>query len=123
MVSISDATAIEPDSGSRPMVFTVRLSIPNARTVTVDYATLEGDGSATAGSDYTATSGTVTFPPGSTAQQFSVPILADDEDEAREDFYVRLSNAVNAAIADYEGVGYIYDRGATVIYLPLVMRD
>ena len=123
LVSVSDAVAVEPDSGSKPMVFTIRLSIPNARTVTVDYATLEGDGSATAGSDYTATSGTVTFPPGSTAQQFSVPILADDEDEAREDFYVRLSNAVNAAIADYDGVGYIYDRGATVIYLPLVMRD
>ncbi len=123
MVSISDATAIEPDSGSRPMVFTVRLSIPNSRQVTVDYTTLSGYGSATEGSDYQAASGTVAFPPGSTAQQFSVPILADDEDEAREDFYVRLSNAVNAAIADYDGVGYIYDRGATVIYLPLVMRD
>jgi len=122
LVSVSDGRAVEPESGSKPMVFTVWLSIPNARTVTVDYATLDGYGSATAGSDYTSTSGTVSFPPGSTAQQFSVQILADDKDEDKENFYVRLSNAVNAVITDYEGEGFIWDYGTALTFLPLVMR-
>ena len=42
-------------------------------TVTVPYTT--NDGSAVAGTDYTMTSGTLTFPPGETAQNISVPIL------------------------------------------------
>jgi len=122
-LSVSDAMAVEPDSGSRAMVFAVRLSIPSAYTVTVDYTTLNGYGSATEGSDYTATAGTVTFLPGSTLQQFSVPILADSQKESREDFVVRLSNAVNAFIADYDATGYIYDKGTVFLYLPLLERE
>ena len=65
--------------------FEVTLSLASSDAVTVDYAT--SDGTATAGSDYTATSGTLTFPAGSTAARtVSVPVLDDgvEESEARD---------------------------------------
>jgi hypothetical protein len=58
--------------------------------VTVDYAT--ADGTATAGSDFTATSGTLTFGPGESSKSFSVPIANDSSHEDGESFQVALSN-------------------------------
>ena len=46
--------------------FTVSLSAPSTQPVTVTYAT--GDGTATQGQDYLATTGTLTFAPGQTQQ-------------------------------------------------------
>ena len=65
-------------------------------TVTVDYAT--GDGTATAGSDYTATSGTLLCTPGQTSKTFSVPILNDTADEADETVTLTLSSPGNATL-------------------------
>ena len=61
-ISIADAAVAEGNSGTRNAVFTLSLSAASAQTVTVSYAT--ANGSATDGSDYTAASGTATFPPG-----------------------------------------------------------
>jgi len=66
-----------------------RLSDTNA-AVTVDYAT--ANGTATAGSDYTATNGTLTFLAGETNQTITVPILNDGLVESTETFTVTLSN-------------------------------
>jgi hypothetical protein len=63
--------------------------------VTVDFAT--SDGSATAGSDYAATSGTLTFGPGQTGKSFSVPVMSDSAHEGNEIFQVTLSNAGGGA--------------------------
>jgi hypothetical protein len=60
-------------------------------TTTVSYAT--SDGTATAGSDYTATSGTLTFAPFETEKSFNIAIRQDNIDEATESFKVTLSNA------------------------------
>ncbi|HEX3248169.1 MAG TPA: Calx-beta domain-containing protein [Pyrinomonadaceae bacterium] len=61
--------------------------------LTVDYATL--DGTATAGQDYTATSGTLTFSNGETTKSFQIPILDDAVTEPDETFSVVLRNAAN----------------------------
>ena len=78
--------------------FAVSLSRAASGTVTVDYAT--SDGSATAGADYTAASGTLTFAAGETEKTVSVPVLDDSIDEGEETFTLRLSNATGAHIAD-----------------------
>lgn len=63
--------------------------------VTVDYAT--ADGSATAGSDYTPVTGTLTFGPGETSKSFTVPVLNDSIHESDESFRVVLSNPAGGA--------------------------
>ena len=60
-LSIADASAFEGDSGTNALAFTVSLSRASAQTVTVHYAT--ADGTATAGSDYLAASGPLSFAP------------------------------------------------------------
>ncbi|MBX3011388.1 MAG: Ig-like domain-containing protein [Caldilineaceae bacterium] len=75
---------------------TVVLDTPSAEVVTVDYAT--SDGTATAGSDYTAATGTVTFNPGETVKTFTVNVLDDATQEMPETVNLTLSNPVNAAL-------------------------
>ena len=84
------------------MVFAVRLSVASSEAVAVDYET--ANGTATAGQDYEAQSGTLTFPANSTTpQEIRVPILDDTVDEAEEEtLTVRLRNATNATLAGGE---------------------
>ena len=95
VLSVSDARAAE-DGGN--VVFTVRISAANGEAVTVDYAT--SDGTATAGQDYTETTGTLTFPANSvTSQTVSVPVTDDTVDEAEEEtFTLTLSNVQEASL-------------------------
>ncbi len=76
---------------------TVKMNAPSSNPVTVDYAT--GDGTATAGSDYTATSGTLTFAPGETTKTFTIPIFDDAAGEANETVTLSLSNPTNAGLS------------------------
>jgi hypothetical protein len=62
----------------------------------VRYST--ANGTATAGSDYTAVSGTLTFPPGQTSRTFTVPIINDALKEPSESAMLALSNPVNASL-------------------------
>ncbi|PYS92782.1 MAG: hypothetical protein DMF64_07960 [Acidobacteria bacterium] len=75
-------------------VFRVSLSAASGATVTVNYAT--ADGTATAGSDYAATSGSLTFNPGETSKTVSVNVSGDTVVEPDETFMLNLSNAVGA---------------------------
>jgi hypothetical protein len=106
-LSISDASVTEGNAGPVSAVFTVTLSAASGRVVTVTYAT--ADGSATAGTDYNSAGGTLTFAPGETTRTLTVTVNGDTLDEPNETFFVNLSNAVNAAIADGQGVGTILD--------------
>ena len=74
--------------------FAVTLNRAAAHEVSVDYAT--ADGTATAGADYTATSGTLTFTAGETAKTVSVPVLDDALDEGKETMRLKLSNPQGA---------------------------
>ena len=83
------------------------LSAASDAPVTVDYAT--ADGSATAGGDYQAASGTVIFAPGQTSQTITVLVNGDRAAEPTEYFFVNLAGPANAGLADGQGVGTIAD--------------
>jgi hypothetical protein len=106
-LSITDASVTEGDGGTTTAVFTVTLSAASGRVVSVTYAT--ADGTATAGTDYIGANGILVFAPGQTSRTLTVTVLGDTLDEPDETFTVNLSNAVNAAIADGQGVGTILD--------------
>jgi hypothetical protein len=91
----------EPDAGTIAMTFTVALSTPSGRTVTVAYAT--ANNTATAGSDYNAAMGTVTFAPGETTKSITVAVRGDTTNEPNETFLVNLANPVNASIVAGQG--------------------
>jgi hypothetical protein len=104
-VTIGDDPVKEGDSGTTTLTFTVGLSAASAQQVRVDFAT--ADGTAQAGSDYQAASGTLSFSPGETSKQISVRVNGDTSVEPDEQFLVELSNATGATIADGHAVGTI----------------
>jgi glucose/arabinose dehydrogenase len=104
-ITINDVTIAEGNSGTSNAAFTVSLSNPSSQTITVQYAT--ADSSANAGSDYVATSGTLTFNPGQLTQTINVTVNGDATLESNETFNVNLANATNASIVDNQGVGTI----------------
>lgn len=106
-VSIAGTRAWEGNSGTTPMSFTVTLSRASTLPVTVHWAT--GDGTATAGSDYQASSGDVTFDPGQTSATVTVPIVGDSTKEGGERFAVRLSRPTNASLGTARAWGRILD--------------
>ena len=102
-ISVRDAVA--PEATDRSLAFVVTLSPKAAGEVTVDYAT--SDGTATAGDDYTAVEGTLTFEPGQTRKTILVPTIVDTVDDEGETMTLTLSEPSGAAISDSEGVGTI----------------
>jgi hypothetical protein len=106
-VAIGDVTVLEGNSGTTAFVFTVSLSAPSSQAVSVNFAT--ADGTATAGSDNQATSGTLTIPAGQTSGTITVLVNGDRLAEPNETFFVNLSNPTNATLADGQGVGTIVD--------------
>ncbi len=110
-LSVADATVQE--AADATLDFAVTLSRASTSQVTVDYAT--SDGTATAGSDYTATSGTLTFAVGKTEKTVSVPVLDDAHDEGSETFTLTLSNPEGgngAYLADAVATGTIENADA-----------
>ncbi len=104
-VSIANASVAESNSGTANLAFTVALSRAFDRTVTVNYAT--ADGTATAGADYTAASGTVTFAPGVVSHQVNVAVSGDTAVEPAETLTVTLSAPNGATLATASAVGTI----------------
>jgi Ca2+-binding RTX toxin-like protein len=104
-ISINDVADDEGNAGLTPFTFTVSLSTFSFQTITVQYAT--ADGSATAPSDYTATSGTLSFNPGETSKTVTVPVHGDTVIEPDETFTVNLSSPTNAVLLDAQGEGTI----------------
>jgi len=102
--SISDATGTASKTGSITATYTVSLSAVSTSAITVNYATY--DGTAVAGTDYTAESGTLTFAAGVTSQSFSVPIAAAPLYAPTKNYTVRIS-AIGATIAKQVGAGTI----------------
>ncbi len=105
-ISVADAQ-VEEDDGA-VLAFGVTLDRAAGGTVTVDYAT--ANGTATAGEDYTATSGTLRFPAGETSKTIEVAVLDDSHDEGEETLTLRLSNPVGGRLTDGEATGTIENR-------------
>jgi len=111
-ITIQDASVAEPTSGSVNMIFTVTLSAPApAGGTSVNFTTqaqAPAINHATAGSDYTTTSGTVSFAVGEQFKTILVPVLADGNNaEVNETFLVVLSSPVNGIITDGTATGTI----------------
>lgn len=119
-VTITGGSVTEGDSGTRSIAFTVSLSEPADDHIFVDYAT--SDGTAVAGADYAATSGTLAILAGATSTIVTVDVAGVTEFEFDET--LTLSNpvaAVLAAVASATGTiadddnadpaGYFYRRG------------
>ncbi|HXQ35313.1 MAG TPA: Calx-beta domain-containing protein, partial [Anaerolineales bacterium] len=94
-VASSTLQVAEGDAGLKALVFNASLSNPSVETVTVNFAT--ANGTAVAGSDYVANSGTLTFSPGSTSETATVQVTGDTVVEPNETFSLTLSNATNAS--------------------------
>jgi Calx-beta domain/Beta-propeller repeat len=106
-LSIADVSRGEGHSGTTQLTFTISLSSASSQAVTVAYAT--ANGTASAGSDYQAASGTLTIPAGQTTGTITVLVNGDRLGEPNESFFVNLSGATNATILDGQGVGTILD--------------
>ena len=104
-LSIDNVTV---DEGDGTAEFTVTLDLASGESVTVEYAT--SNGTALAGSDYTAASGTLTFAAGDTVKTIDVTVADDSLGEGDEAFTVTLSNASNAGLGDSEATGTITDN-------------
>ncbi len=104
-IAVSDATVAEGNSGTAQLVFTITLSKAATGPVTVQYATTHG--TATAGTDYTAATGTVTFAAGETSKTVSIAVKGDTTVEGNETVTLKLTDATGATIADASGTGTI----------------
>ena len=102
-VSVADAR-VEEGAGA-VLAFAVTLSRAATSAFSVDYAT--SDGSARAGEDYTAASGTLSFQAGESSRTIEVAVLDDAHDEGEETLTLRLSNASGGQVTDGEATGTI----------------
>lgn len=104
-ITIDDRSIVEGNTGTNAMVFNVRLSYPSASAITVNYAS--SNLTATAGSDYSATSGILTFAPGATNATIAVIVNGDIAIEPDETFAINLFTPTNGVLADAQGIGTI----------------
>lgn len=113
-ISVRDVVVAEGNSGTTQATFVVALSGPSAQSVSFNFAT--ANGTATAGSDYTATSGgPVTFAPGEVEKPVVVLVNGDTVDETQETFFLDISNVQNATVSSSRGNGFINDDDGPTI--------
>ena len=112
-ISVRDAVVAEGNSGTTQATFVVALSGPASQSVSCTFAT--SNGTATAGSDYIATSGALTFAPGEVEKPVVVLVNGDTVDEPQETYFLDISNVQNATVGSSRGTGFIVDDdGPTV---------
>ncbi len=110
-LSMSNATIVEGDASDVTTAFVLTLSAASERTVTVNYRT--ENHTATAGVDYHAASGTVTFLPGQTTATIDLKSVADLIDEPSRAFRVMLSNPVAVVLSHSSAVVTVGDDDGT----------
>jgi uncharacterized protein len=119
LLAVNDVSAFEGDSGTTTMTFGFGLSAPaGAGGVSITYTT--ADGTATAGSDYVANSGTVIIPEGATSTTVAILVNGDTVSEPNETFFVRITAATGATISDNEGLGTIQNDDVSVVAIPQI---
>lgn len=111
-VSIEDVTVVEGDTGSVEKYVVVTLSGPSSSEVTIDYATAAG--TAKAGSDFRATSGTLVFAPGEIESVIAIEISGDTQRESDETFSVNLGAGSGYTPGKTSGLVTIVDDDARV---------
>jgi uncharacterized protein YhjY with autotransporter beta-barrel domain len=106
-VTVSSPNAVEGNAGTTSLAFLVTLTAPAAATVQATYNT--SNGTATAGSDYQAASGTLTFPPGQTTQIVNVIVNGDTAFEPNETLTLTVTPTGGAPVS---GTGTIVNDDA-----------
>lgn len=120
-LTIVSRNIVERNAMTQAEALQVTLSAASGQTVTASYATTNG--SATAGSDYVASSGTVSFGPGVTSAVINVGVTGDTVPEADETFTVTLSSPVNATIATATGTYTILNDDVPVTVSPTTVPN
>ncbi|HTK77374.1 MAG TPA: tandem-95 repeat protein [Gemmataceae bacterium] len=116
-LSITNVSANEGNLGTTPFTFTVTLSSPTSRTISVNYATADGTAnSMVLVGDYAAASGTLVFQGGQTSKTITVNVNGDLMQESNETFFVNLSNA-NTPMTKSQGVGTILNDDSGLLVL------
>ena len=105
-VTIDDVSVGEGTGGTMNAVFTVTISSPVTQAVDITYSTADGTAT-TADLDYTAQAGTATIAASATTTTITIPITTDNKFEGDETFFVNLTGATIATIADSQGIGTI----------------
>jgi hypothetical protein len=112
-LSVREVAVVEGNSGTTQATFVVALSAPTSQSVPFSFAT--ANGTATAGSDYNAASGALSFAPGEVEKSVVVLVNGDTVDEQQETFFLDISNVQNATVSSSRGNGFINDDdGPTV---------
>ncbi|MEL7312224.1 MAG: PQQ-dependent sugar dehydrogenase [Pseudomonadota bacterium] len=124
-LSIANASVTESTNGDATMTFTVSVggALPAGASyadASVDYATVAD--TASAGSDFVMTSGTLQLPSGVTSATIDVQIIGDSDIEPDEQFLLELSSPVNASIATSNAVGVIRDDDTPIASFGLDRR-
>jgi ELWxxDGT repeat protein len=115
-LSVRDTQVLEGNSGETRLLFQVDLSTRSGEAVSVNYAT--SDGTAIAGSDYTAATGTLVIGAGNLSGLITILVKGDADVEPNETLTLTLSDAAGATIGDNAGTGTIVnDDTATGITL------
>ncbi|HEX6046888.1 MAG TPA: Calx-beta domain-containing protein [Pyrinomonadaceae bacterium] len=112
-ISVRDALVVEGNSGTTQATFVVALSAASSQTVSCSFAT--ANGTATAGSDYTAVSGALSFAPGEVEKSVVVLVTGDTIDEQQETYFLDISNVQNATVGTSRGNGFIVDDDGPTI--------
>lgn len=109
-VSVGDLT-VKEGSGAAKAAFTVKLSTASGQPVELSYTT--ADGSALAGRDYTAASGTLVFAAGATTATIEVPLIGNGVRDDDKVFYLRLGTPTGGTLAVSQGTATILDDDET----------
>jgi len=109
VLSIASAATLEGDAGRKLLSFTISLSAAGSQPVSFRWATTNG--TAVAGRDFVAGSGTLTIPAGQRTATVGVWVLSDRVREANEQFFVTLSAGVNATLSSTatRATGWIFN--------------
>ena len=112
---VLEITDVDAPKGADTIDFRVSFAddVPSLRTVTVDYRT--EDGTATAGQDYTETSGTLIIPAGETGGGVTMPLLPESAEGWDQTFTLVLGDPVNATLS---GGATTVSATATASYRP-----
>ena len=114
-ISVRDSVTTEGNSGTTQATFIVALSASTSQSVSFSFAT--SNGTATAGSDYVAASGSTSFAPGEVEKSVVVLLNGDTVDETQETYFLDISNVQNATVGTSRGNGVIIDDDGPTISL------
>ena len=114
-LTIIDATQVRDNKLTTNYRFFINVSAASTKSITVNYATIEG--TALSNNDFTATSGVLTITAGQSVGYIDVPVRGDSLRQADQFFYLQLSTPVNATISGTgKATGTIQNHGS---YLPV----